>query len=492
MTNDDATIVKVLPPTIRIRLQRGNSAQTEWSFVEPFLIGRDPACQVHLLDRPVSRFHAEVTVEEGEWWISDRQSANGLLIAGQQIHRQLLPAQGTLEFGLGGPVLEFVIEEKADVKEEPAHLSPAQDDPTSATQVIQRYLSPPSSVAGEHTRIYQQAFDRVTKERSKKYKKIIAVVAVLLIVAGTIAISQYLKLITIKTKSAEFFYSMKQLELQLANLEEMVMRSSNAKQAAMVVAKRQELKKMERQYDELVKELGLYEDLSEEGRAIYRVARRFGECEATMPKGFVQEVKKYITKWKSTKRLVNSLKRAKKKGYIKAVKKVMQEQNIPAQFFFLGLQESNFNTRAVGPKTRYGYAKGAWQFIPATAKEMGLRVGPQQHRPVYDPKDERFHFHKATKAAARYLKRLYTTEAQASGLLVMASYNWGQGNVRSLVRKMPENPRERNFWELLKRFKIPKETYDYVFYIIAAAVISENPKLFGFGFSNPFAASGPS
>ena len=67
----------------------------------------------------------------------------------------------------------------------------------------------------------------------------------------------------------------------------------------------------------------------------------------------------------------------------------------------------------------------------------------------------------------------------------MASYNWGQTRVRKLIRQLPENPRERNFWELLKRFKIPRETYDYVFYIFSAAVIGENPSLFGFSFPNP-------
>jgi hypothetical protein len=50
---------------------------------------------------------------------------------------------------------------------------------------------------------------------------------------------------------------------------------------------------------------------------------------------------------------------------------------------------------------------------------------------------------------------------------------------------MPLNPKERNFWELLRHYKIPQETYDYVLYIFSAAVIGENPKLFGFGFENP-------
>jgi membrane-bound lytic murein transglycosylase D len=57
--------------------------------------------------------------------------------------------------------------------------------------------------------------------------------------------------------------------------------------------------------------------------------------------------------------------------------------------------------------------------------------------------------------------------------------------VREMLNKMPENPRERNFWKLLNRNLIPKETYDYVFYIIAAAVIGENPRLFGFDLDNP-------
>jgi hypothetical protein len=84
---------------------------------------------------------------------------------------------------------------------------------------------------------------------------------------------------------------------------------------------------------------------------------------------------------------------------------------------------------------------------------------------------------------------LYTTDAQASGLLVIACYNWGEDQMLPLVRSMPENPRERNFWRLLSqhRNKIPQETYDYVFYIISAAVIGENPRLFGFDFDNPLA-----
>ena len=60
---------------------------------------------------------------------------------------------------------------------------------------------------------------------------------------------------------------------------------------------------------------------------------------------------------------------------------------------------------------------------------------------------------------------------------------------RNLLRSMPANPRERNFWKVLEKHReqVPKQTYDYVLYIVAAAVIGENPRLFGFPFDSPLA-----
>jgi len=103
--------------------------------------------------------------------------------------------------------------------------------------------------------------------------------------------------------------------------------------------------------------------------------------------------------------------------------------------------------------------------------------------------DDRLDWEKATVAAAGYIKELYATDAQASGLLVMASYNWGERRVVDRLRRMPLNPRERNFWTLLAQHRedLPPQTYHYVFSILSAAVIGENPRLFGFPFDNPLA-----
>jgi len=131
-----------------------------------------------------------------------------------------------------------------------------------------------------------------------------------------------------------------------------------------------------------------------------------------------------------------------------------------------------------------------WQFIPTTALKYGLKTGPLVNEPIADLRDDRHHFGKSTLAAAKYLRDIYTTDAQASGLLVMASYNWGERQIIELIQSMPQNPRDRNFWRLTSKYRrrIPKETYDYVFSIFSAAVIGENPRLFGFEFDNPLAS----
>ena len=154
------------------------------------------------------------------------------------------------------------------------------------------------------------------------------------------------------------------------------------------------------------------------------------------------------------------------------------------------LQESDFRPQAIDPQTRFDIAKGIWQLVPATAIQYGLRPGPLLDVPEFDAADQRFDIDAATAAAARYLADLYRGEAQASGLLVLASYNWGTTRVRKRIQAMQENPRDRNFWRLLAQTDMPTETRDYVFKIFAAAVIGEDPKLFGFDFEKPLAGTG--
>ncbi|MFA9454055.1 MAG: lytic transglycosylase domain-containing protein, partial [Candidatus Aminicenantaceae bacterium] len=278
----------------------------------------------------------------------------------------------------------------------------------------------------------------------------------------------------------DIFYRLKEIEV------------TRAQSAAASPEENSDLLKLNQDYEEVLTQLGVYqEDLDVEEKLILRVARVFGECEVDLPKGFVGEVKRYIEKWKSTKRFSQAINRARSNNYIGEIVSRMQEQGLAPQFFYIALQESDFRLDACGPPTRYGYAKGMWQFIPMTAKDYGLKTGPREKDPVADPQDERHDFRKATSAAARYIRRIFKTDAQASGLLVIASYNWGERRVANLIKSMPDNPRDRNFWRLMEDHidEFPEETYDYVFRIFSAAVIGEDPKLFGFDFENPLAGT---
>jgi soluble lytic murein transglycosylase-like protein len=204
----------------------------------------------------------------------------------------------------------------------------------------------------------------------------------------------------------------------------------------------------------------------------------------------MKQVRSYIQEWRSTDRYARAIATATRMNYTPTIAKEFIERNLPPHFFYLALQESDFDPLVSGPPTRMGYAKGMWQFIPDTAVRFGLTIGPLAAFPRADPRDDRHDWQKATRAAARYIKDIYTTDAQASGLLVIASYNWGENRVINLVRSLPTAPAERNFWKLIERYsdRVPGETYDYVFRIVSAAVIGEDPRSSGFAFDNPLAS----
>jgi hypothetical protein len=365
-------------------------------------------------------------------------------------------------------------------------------DSASVTQYMRRYFDASTDDnAGGHTIMIRRAFARVQAKQKWKYAKIIGAVTLLLLLTGAYAFYLHLETAKQKARAEAIFYAMKSLELDIAGISRLVADSQSQQGQDVIQKYRGQRQAMEKNYEQFVRAMGFYSaNLSEPERLIFRVARIFGECELTMPKEFSEEIQKYIKYWQSTGRYQKAIMTAQEKGYSKRIAQDMLDQDLPPQFFYLAMQESNFEAYTVGPKTYKGFAKGMWQFIPETAMKYGLQVGPLVDLGRPDPGDERHDFEKATRAAARYLKFIYSTDAQASGLLVMSSYNWGEERVIKLLRTMPANPKDRNFWQLLQNYrdKIPQETYDYVFYIVSAAVIGENPRLFGFNFDNPLAA----
>jgi hypothetical protein len=484
-------IAPLSPPILHVTVEGSGLSARSFQFTNSFRIGRSEDCEVCVKDDHVSRSHAEVILENGTWWIRDLKSANGLYAGDQRFERSQLVGSMSLRLGVLGPEISFRVELPPPPKIE----GPPLDNDAVVAHFVQHYFGETGAdqPMGEHTMYVRKAFAKVQTKQKRKYGIYIATLAVCLIAAGSYAFLLHQQVKRQKAMAEELFYSMKSLDVDIANLERAVASSNNQQGADVIRKYEQRRKEMESNYDRFLSTLHVYNPkMTEQEKLVMRVARIFGECELDMPPDFVAEVNRYIKMWQSSGRLPKAISTAKANGYTSTITQELLAQQLPPQFFYLALQESNFDPYVSGPMTRKGIAKGMWQFIPETALKYGLHLGPLVDLRRPDPADDRHHYDKETKAAAEYIKDLYSTDAQASGLLVMACYNWGENQVLPLVRSMPANPRERNFWQLLKqhRQQIPQETYDYVFYIISAAVIGENPRLFGFDFDNPLADAG--
>ncbi len=448
----------------------------EFQFDKPFRIGRAEDCDLRVQDEFVSRTHVLVSYDGANWLAKDNNSSNGIWVGGRRVPAASIV--GTLEVRLGaeGPLLQFEVERPA-----PAHAD---------TDIMKRYFGELSDGApmSDRTMAIRSTFQQVQKKQKSRFGLIAGALAAAAIAIGAYAFYQHRQLSQRQAIAQDLFYSMKSLDVDIAKVEQLILDVNSPKGRDQIRQYQDRRKEMERNYDRFLTSLKVYDSkLSEKDRLIMRIARVLGECELAIPREFTTEIQNYIGKWQSTGRLEQAVARARQNGYDRRIARELLEHNLPPQFFYLALQESGFDPLAVGPETYMGHAKGMWQFIPDTATKYGLRLGPlwQLKRP--DTRDERHDWEKATVAAVRYLHELYSTDALASGMLVMASYNWGEDKVIRLIRSMPANTRERNFWALLTRYrdKVPPETYNYVFSIVSAAVIGENPRLYGFKFDNP-------
>ncbi len=157
--------------------------------------------------------------------------------------------------------------------------------------------------------------------------------------------------------------------------------------------------------------------------------------------------------------LLNGFRRAGR--YKPLIQRILAEEGVPQELIYLAQAESGFLPRAVSNKQ----AAGMWQFVAGTGSLYDL-VRTSSF-------DERLDPEKATRAAARHLRDLYAR--YGDWYLAMAAYNCGAGNVDRAV----ERTGYADYWELLKRNALPRETSNYVPIIIAMTIMGKNPKDYG-------------
>ena len=141
----------------------------------------------------------------------------------------------------------------------------------------------------------------------------------------------------------------------------------------------------------------------------------------------------------------------------KIIEPILEKNGVPNDFKYLAVIESSL-INAVSPAG----AKGVWQFMPATAKEIGMEVN--------DCVDERYHLEKSTEAACKFL--LAAKAKFGSWTLAAASYNGGITGVNRQI----DLQKVANYYDLL----LNDETSRYVFRILALKEIMKAPEKFGF------------
>jgi Kef-type K+ transport system membrane component KefB len=146
---------------------------------------------------------------------------------------------------------------------------------------------------------------------------------------------------------------------------------------------------------------------------------------------------------------VPRLVRARLEQYRESFARILEEEHVPVELLGVALVESGFNPLALSPKG----ARGIWQFMPATAARYGLTVQPGN--------DHRTHPEHSTRAAARYLRDLFSQFGDWK--LALAAYNAGEARVQRVINRTGI----RDFDEMSRRGLLPAETRNYVPAVLA-------------------------
>jgi len=536
--DDDRTLFAPLPRdelTVDY-LDVSGAVAGQFKFREGFTVGRAADNGIVIQHDTVSRHHLEIKPEADGWWLYHLKSTNGVYIDGQLIQGRLkLQFPVEIALGLAGIRLRIRQSQHAmanspvvpEPTPEPVVHTPATDQSTetsvrrnlSQEEIQARLMAKEDSAdMGDYTLMVRRVIQQDQIKRGKSYKKVIWVLGGLFLAAAGLVTYQQMALSNTRKLALDMFYDIKTLEVNLSQADikleehaEVLDRALQAMSDEKLRATQEQLKleqqkiaeekqRMQQERERLSNMKAKYRQYVEEANAlrlsfptatqyeselIAKVARELGESELEVPDEFVAEVRKYIGFWQASSRLQKAIDNLEQNNWLPIVSDTLEKQGLPLYFIYLPLQESNFDAHAIGPETRFGVAKGAWQLLAGTAQQYGVMPGPLAAVREYDEQDGRFDFAQATLAGTKYLKHIYSTEAQASGLLVMASYNYGDNRVRTMISQMPDNPRDRNFWKFLQQYELPTETRDYVFYIFSAAVIGEDPQHFGFKFNPP-------
>ncbi|MFC5411738.1 lytic transglycosylase domain-containing protein [Larkinella bovis] len=142
--------------------------------------------------------------------------------------------------------------------------------------------------------------------------------------------------------------------------------------------------------------------------------------------------------------------------FFPVIEPILAKYNIPRDFKYLPLVESDLSGNSTSPKGAGGY----WQLMPQTARDYGLTVSAGN--------DERRDLYKSTVAACRYLNELY--DELGSWTLVAAAYNSGATHVQKRINQQGI----RSYYNL----RLHRETSKYLYRVLAYKELLTRPRIY--------------
>jgi hypothetical protein len=468
-------------------------------------IGRGADCDIRFdarLDTRVSTHHAEIRFDNGYYQLVDVGSSNGTLVNGKLVRQQKLRSGDKIAFGQqGGPEVTFEIDENVGFSppnangrafaptpmqgyaQHPMQKPVSSDDSADLAQEAQQKIAQARVMSGGQpsgqTMFIMadtlQKVEQVTEKKSgQKWKKVVLFVVLVAFagfaVMGAVIWEQKQQIDGLVHKKDNFDKEIQKIQLQMQIESDPEVLQSLEDRLNLLTGKAKatigELAQKDK--DAAAKVVDQGDDLD---REIRRILKKFDADTYAVPPIFKERLQYYIDQKLSHLAITRQV-HARKMQFWPVIVKEFSALGLPEEIAYVAWQESNFDPFALSAAG----ARGMWQFMDFQARHYGLHVAENWKN---GGTDERTDVQKETHIAARYLSDLLSEFGSDSFMLAIASYNKGENGLRRVLHEVGFRKDQRDFWHLYRLKRLPVETMEYVPQILAAAIISNDPKKYG-------------
>ncbi|RPI93781.1 MAG: FHA domain-containing protein [Chloroflexi bacterium] len=98
-------------PAITLYIRIDSGKENVRRFLQPeIMIGRDPNCDLAIIDEALSAHHARLTHHHGQWWLEDLDSTNGTFLNREKLNTPAVVITGD-KFKCGNTVFGIQVED---------------------------------------------------------------------------------------------------------------------------------------------------------------------------------------------------------------------------------------------------------------------------------------------------------------------------------------------------------------------------------------------